>query len=177
MSKQSFDWCSCFQWVVCEATRDSCLGLFSMCFSSAPEGKRMIVKEWLRIRPSWAKVNLRRILGVIRSFREALADLFLPLKPSRSPPSVWKRLQDDILLKLYWLWLWWLPAFTWGGVRGHPRRFQGAPVFQDLLSGLRQRIVRGGFQEHQSSKIFCLVFSRGGNKIELGPRTSVSILR
>ena len=175
MSKQSIDWCSCSQWVVCEATRDSCLGLFSMCFSSAPEGTRMIVNEWLRIRPSWAKVNLRRILRVIRSFREVLADLFLPLEPPSNPPSVWERLQDDILLKPYWLWLWWLPAFIWGGFQDHPKRLPGAPVLQDLLSGLRQRIVRGGFQKHQSSRIFCWVFSRGGNKGELGPRTSVSI--
>ena len=51
--------------------------------------------------PALEKVNLRRILSVMRSSPETLADLFLPLKPPSNPPSVWKRLQDDILLKLY----------------------------------------------------------------------------
>ena len=142
MSKQSINWCSCSQWVVCEVTRDSCPGLFSMYFSSALEGKRMIVNEWLR------------------SFRVALADSLLPLKPPSNPPSVWKRLQDDIFIETLLIVTvvassvhprlpgssgevsrnTCLPrSSVWSSAEAHPRRFPGASVFQDLLFGLQQR--------------------------------------
>ena len=157
--------------------RGSLPGPIPNVFSS--EGTRLIVNEWLRIRPSWAKVNLRRIL----------ADLFLPWWPLSNPPSVWKGPRGDILLKLYWLWLWWLQALSEGssriiwGFQEHLSSKIFGLVFgrgENKIESLKKsseeasRIVWRVFQRHRSSRIFYWIFGGGGNRIELGPRTSVS---